>query len=64
MVRTLAGQVVEDPSGRLAGRGAYFCAAGDCRERALKKGVLSRALSVSIPAGDRAQLMTGGDERG
>jgi uncharacterized protein len=56
--------VIEDPSGRLAGRGAYVCAVGGCREEALKKGALARALSVSIPAGDRAQLMTEGEARG
>jgi predicted RNA-binding protein YlxR (DUF448 family) len=49
--------VIEDPSGRLAGRGAYVCADGSCRELALNKGALARALSVSIPAGDRAELM-------
>jgi hypothetical protein len=48
---------MEDPSGRLAGRGAYVCADGSCRELALNKGALARALSVSIPAGDRAELM-------
>jgi predicted RNA-binding protein YlxR (DUF448 family) len=48
---------MEDPSGRLAGRGAYVCAGGSCRETALEKGALARALSVSIPAGDRAELM-------
>ena len=46
--------MIEDPSGRLAGRGAYVCADGGCREPALNKGALARALSVSIPAGDRA----------
>ena len=56
-MRTPAGQVLEDPSGRLAGRGAYVCADGTCRELALNKGALARALSVSIPAGDRAGLM-------
>lgn len=56
IVRTPAGQVIEDPSGRMAGRGAYVCADGDCRETALNKGALARALSVSIPAGDRADL--------
>ena len=64
IVRTPAGQVVEDASGRLAGRGAYVCADGSCRELALTKGALARALSVSIPVGDRAQLMMRGDDRG
>jgi len=32
------------------------CADGACGETALNKGALARALSVSIPAGDRADL--------
>jgi predicted RNA-binding protein YlxR (DUF448 family) len=36
--------VIEDPSGRLAGRGAYVCADGGCREAALNKGGRARAL--------------------
>ena len=56
-MRTPEGRVLEDPSGRLSGRGAYVCAHGTCRDLALNKGALARALSVSIPAGDRAALM-------
>ena len=41
----------------MAGRGAYVCVGGSCRELALNKGALARALSVSIPAGDRAGLL-------
>jgi len=39
----------------MAGRGAYVCADGDCRETALNKGALARARTVLDPlAGDSA----------
>jgi uncharacterized protein len=63
IVRTPAGQIVEDPSGRLAGRGAYVCATGDCRERALGKGALARSLSHSIAPEERSQLLNPAAQR-
>jgi predicted RNA-binding protein YlxR (DUF448 family) len=39
-----------DPTGRAPGRGAYVCPEPACREAALKKGALRRALGVPIPA--------------
>ena len=50
IVRTPAGDVVADPSGRLAGRGAYVCPDTDCLSIALKKGALTRALETQLPA--------------
>jgi uncharacterized protein len=50
IVRTPAGEVVMDVTGRLAGRGAYLCADGACWRSALKRSALQRALSTSIPA--------------
>jgi uncharacterized protein len=50
IVRTPAGDVVVDPTGRLAGRGAYVCPATDCLSIAIKKGALSRALETPLPA--------------
>jgi predicted RNA-binding protein YlxR (DUF448 family) len=41
---------VVDPTGRLAGRGAYVCQDTDCLSIALKKGALSRALDIPLPA--------------
>ncbi len=37
-----------DPSGRLSGRGAYLHDARECWEKALKHGILSRALKTEI----------------
>jgi predicted RNA-binding protein YlxR (DUF448 family) len=48
--------VTIDPTGRLAGRGAYVCRSGDCLEKALTKGALSRALRTPLPADLRASL--------
>ena len=56
IVRTPSGQVIEDPTGRLAGRGAYVCADGACRELALSKGGLARAFGRPISASERSEL--------
>ena len=50
IVRTPTGDVVVDPTGRLAGRGAYVCQDTDCLSIAIKKGALSRALDTPLPA--------------
>ena len=49
IVRTPAGDVVPDETGRAAGRGAYVCRTGDCLDIAIKKGALSRALKTPLP---------------
>jgi hypothetical protein len=49
IVRTPERTVVFDPSGRLAGRGAYVCQGADCLELAIKKGALARALEIPLP---------------
>jgi hypothetical protein len=49
IVRTPAGDVVTDETGRAAGRGAYVCRTGDCLDIAIKKGALSRALKTALP---------------
>jgi len=48
IVRTPAGQVAIDATGRLPGRGAYLCAHRSCWELALKRKALDRALKVTI----------------
>jgi predicted RNA-binding protein YlxR (DUF448 family) len=49
IVRTTAGEVVDDPTGRVAGRGAYVCRDTDCLAIAINKGALSRALEIPLP---------------
>lgn len=50
VVRTPRRDVVFDPTGRLAGRGAYVCQGSACLELAIRKGALSRALETPLPA--------------
>ena len=59
IVRTTSGEVIPDETGRAAGRGAYVCRTGDCLDKALTKGALSRALKTPLPADLREQLAAG-----
>ena len=53
VVRTPAGSVRIDPSGKQSGRGAYLCLAVDCWRAALQRGVLPRALKIeAVPEED------------
>jgi uncharacterized protein len=49
VVRTPAGDIIIDSSGRTAGRGAYVCRDAGCIDRAITKGALSRALNTELP---------------
>jgi predicted RNA-binding protein YlxR (DUF448 family) len=55
-VRTPAGQVVLDPTGKKSGRGAYLCAKRSCWEPALRKGKLEHEFGVTLSPEDRAEL--------
>ncbi len=57
IVRTPTGEIRSDPSGRLAGRGAYVCQGGDCLTRAINRGALGRALQAPVPEELRAALL-------
>ncbi|MDQ3098544.1 MAG: YlxR family protein [bacterium] len=46
-VRTFKGSVVEDPTSRLEGRGAYICA--DSKERCLIQSIKRRAFERALP---------------
>ncbi len=59
IVRTPGGDVVVDPTGRLAGRGAYVCPETACLSIAIKKGALSRALETPLPAAFLANVAPG-----
>ncbi|MBX6378182.1 MAG: YlxR family protein [Clostridia bacterium] len=56
LVRTPDGQVVWDPSGRRAGRGAYVCPETQCVEVALRPRVLERALRTTVGPEEVARL--------
>jgi hypothetical protein len=59
IVRTPTGGIEIDPNGRIAGRGAYVCHAAECIDTAIKKGALTRALSIPLPPDLRATLTDG-----
>jgi len=56
VLRTPAGEVVVDATGRLNGRGAYVDRDPACIELALARGLLERALEQPIPAEVRESL--------
>jgi predicted RNA-binding protein YlxR (DUF448 family) len=56
IVRTPAGDVLPDASGRAAGRGAYVCRTSNCLDTAITKGALSRALKTPLPPDLRSAL--------
>jgi predicted RNA-binding protein YlxR (DUF448 family) len=58
IVRTPAGAVQIDPTGKQAGRGAYLCHAKICWDQALSGQRLSVALKTAISPEDLAVLKT------
>jgi predicted RNA-binding protein YlxR (DUF448 family) len=56
IVRTTAGSVVVDPTGKLAGRGAYVHDDAACRGATTAPGALSKALRTPFPPELRAAL--------
>jgi predicted RNA-binding protein YlxR (DUF448 family) len=54
IVRTADGVQI-DPTGKVAGRGAYLHDRRECWERGLK-GALGHALKMTLTAGDRVRL--------
>jgi hypothetical protein len=55
IVRAAAGVQI-DPSGKMAGRGAYLCDQASCWERATSSDVLAKALRTSLTPEDRERL--------
>jgi predicted RNA-binding protein YlxR (DUF448 family) len=49
-VRSPAGTVAYDPTGKAAGRGAYLCGQPACLELAVRRGSIQRALKVTDAA--------------
>ncbi len=50
VVRTPAGEVRVDTTGKVSGRGAYVCPNAECADQAVEHGRLQHALEVTIPA--------------
>ena len=47
IVRSPAGTVAYDPTGKAAGRGAYLCGRPDCLDLAVRRRSIQRALKVT-----------------
>lgn len=56
IVRTLAGTVEVDPTGKKAGRGAYLCRSRACWNAALKKKSIEHALQTQVGPENKAVL--------
>lgn len=56
IVRTPAGEVRVDPTGRAPGRGAYIHADRACWEKALKGATMNRTLKITLTTNDAAVL--------
>lgn len=61
IVRTPAGEVRVDPTGKLSGRGAYLCANRSCWQVALEQGRLRQALKTGLTADELQALADYGD---
>jgi predicted RNA-binding protein YlxR (DUF448 family) len=58
VVRTPAGQLMVDPTGKANGRGAYLCRQASCWEKNLPKQRLAQALKVTLTPEELAELQT------
>jgi len=58
IVRTPAGTVVVDETGKQNGRGAYLCCQSTCWQRALEHGMLNRMLRTTLKPEEIAALET------
>jgi predicted RNA-binding protein YlxR (DUF448 family) len=58
VVRTPAGKIIVDPTGKTNGRGAYLCRKTDCWDRGLQKGSIARALKVTLATEELAALQS------
>lgn len=56
VVRTPGGEVRVDATGKVSGRGAYVCPAGDCAEVAVRERRLQHVLEVTIPEAVAGEL--------
>lgn len=50
VVRTAEGEVLPDPTGKLAGRGAYICGSEQCMKKLSDKKLLNKAFSTAVDA--------------
>ncbi len=48
VVKTSDGEITADPTGKLAGRGAYICTAAECLKKLNDKKLLHKAFSAEV----------------
>ena len=58
LVRTPTGEILVDPTGKAAGRGAYLCRNRGCWLAALKGNRIEQALQAPLSAAARDQIET------
>jgi uncharacterized protein len=56
IVRTPAGEIAIDPTGKIAGRGAYLCSDVQCWLAALQQKRLEHALKVTLTAEQQSTI--------
>jgi predicted RNA-binding protein YlxR (DUF448 family) len=56
VVRTPAGNLIVDSTGKANGRGAYLCRLGSCWEKGLQKQRLAQALKVTLSVEELTEL--------
>lgn len=56
VVRTPAGSLIVDPTGKANGRGAYLCRQASCWEKSLQKQRLAQALKITLTPEELAEL--------
>ena len=57
VVRTPAGEVLLDPTGKAAGRGAYLCTDPDCMKKCVKNRLLNKSFKTMISEEAYANLL-------
>ena len=62
LVRTPAGSVEVDVTGKKAGRGAYLCRAARCWETGINEGKVEHSLKVRLSQDDKSELIKAGHE--
>ena len=56
VVRTPTGEIQYDPTGKMAGRGAYLCHHPDCIQKAFRGDLLANALKTTLDEFQKEQL--------
>ena len=49
IVKTTDGKIFADPTGKMAGRGAYICTAEECQKKLANKKLLHKAFAADVP---------------